>query len=57
MKDKLNLSDLKKLTEDLEKFCEVEEFKVKFPVELKDLEQALTLLKSVRRRIKAKSKT
>jgi hypothetical protein len=57
MKDKLNLSDLKKLTEDLEKFCEGEEFKVKFPVELKDLEQALTLLKSVRRRIKAKSKT
>ncbi len=57
MKDKLNLGDLKKLTEELEKFCESEEIKVDHPVELKDLQQALTLLKSVRRRIKAKSKS
>lgn len=56
MKDKLNLGDLKKLTEELEKFCGDENFKTNYPVELKDIEQALTLLKSVRRRIKAKSK-
>jgi hypothetical protein len=57
MNDKLNLGDLKKLTEELEKFCESEEIKVDHPVELKDLQQALTLLKSVRRRIKAKPKS
>lgn len=56
MKDKVNLGDLKKLTEELEKFCEDENFKTNHPIELKDLEQAITLLKSVRRRIKAKSK-
>lgn len=55
MKDKADTPKLKKIAEDLEAVIESE----KFPGlehELKDLNEALTLIKSVRRRIKAKAK-
>lgn len=56
MKDKADTPKLKKIAEDLEAVIESEKFQG-LENELKDLNEALTLIKSVRRRIKAKVKT
>lgn len=55
MKDKADTPKLKKIAEDLEAVIESEKFQG-LENELKDLNEALTLIKSVRRRIKAKAK-
>lgn len=55
MKDKSDTPKLKKIVEDLEAVIESEKFQG-LEIELKDLNEALTLIKSVRRRIKAKTK-
>lgn len=55
MKDKPDTPKLKKIVEDLEALIESEKFHG-LEIELKDLNEALTLIKSVRRRIKAKEK-
>ena len=56
MKEKSDTPKLKALIEDLEKIVDSDKFRKTFEMEHKDLEDALTLLKSVRRRIKAKNK-
>lgn len=56
MREKSDTPKLKSLIDDLEKIVESEKLRKNFEMEHKDLEEALTLLKSVRRRIKAKTK-
>ena len=53
---KESISILKKAVEQLEALADKSKLKNQHPLEHKDLEEALTLLKSVKRRLKAKER-